>query len=91
MSDHAEINHEIAAECLERITSGDQNAAFDLAQLYMSRVVKRDIDAMLYVIEGLARQSAAMGSPESREFLKDDWPSLREVLKKRLTREFSAP
>ncbi len=91
MTEDADINHELAADCLKRISDGDPEAAFDLAQFYMARVVKKDVEAMLYVIEGLARQSAALGSAESKLFLSDDWVELRAVLKKRLAREFSAP
>lgn len=84
----AEINHELIRECLERISSGDKDAAFDLAQLYMTRVVKQDVEVMLCVIEGLARQSAALGSAEAKDFLEGDWPGLKPVLERRLGRTF---
>ena len=91
MTEDADVNHELVVDCLQRISSGDRNAAFDLAQFYMSRVVKRDVEVMLDVIEGLARQSAVLGSEESKLFLEEDWTELRLVLGKRLAREFSTP
>lgn len=84
----AETNHELVRECLERISSGDKEAAFDLAQLYMSRVVKQDVEVMLLVVEGLARQSAALGSSEAKDFLAGEWSELRQVLARRLERTF---
>lgn len=84
----AEMNHELVRECLERISSGDKDAAFDLAQLYMTRVVKQDVEVMLLAIEGLARQSAALGSTEARDFLAGEWSELKQVLARRLERTF---
>jgi hypothetical protein len=86
--DPAEINHQLIRESLDRITAGDKEAAFHLAQLYMTRVVKMDVEVMLSVIEGLARQSAALGSADAIRFLEDDWAKLRQVLHRRLTRTF---
>lgn len=84
----AQVNHELIRACLDRISSGDKDAAFDLAQLYMTRVVQKDVHAMLSVVEGLARQSIALGSTEAKDFLEGDWPQLRQVLERRLNRTF---
>ena len=86
--DAAQINHALIEECLDRITAGDKDAAFDLAQLYLTRVVHKDIAAILSVVDGLARQSATLGSTDAAGFLKDDWPDLRMVIEKRLKRTF---
>ena len=82
-------DQELAAEFFQRISANDEDAAFDLAQFYMARVVKKDVEAMLHVIEGLARASAARGSAHAKVFLDEDWLELRAVLLKRLTREFT--
>lgn len=79
-------DQELAAEFLQRISANDEDAAFDLAQFYMARVVKKDSEAMLHVIEGLARASAAQGSTQAKVFLEEDWTGLRPVLLKRLKR-----
>ena len=81
----AEVNHKLIKETLQRISKGDKEAALELAQLYMTRVVKLDVDVMLAAIEGLALQSAALGSPGAKKFL-SDWPELRGVLERRLQR-----
>jgi hypothetical protein len=80
-------DQELAAEFLQRISAGDEDAAFDLAQFYMARVVRKDVEAMLHVIEGLARASAARGSTDAKTFLDKDWAGLRAVLLKRLQRD----
>ena len=84
-------DQELAAEFFQRISADDEDAAFDLAQLYMARVVKKDFEAMLHVIEGLARASAARGSTHAKVFLDEDWAGLRAVLLNRLQREFKSP
>jgi len=87
MSDEVpKFDRELVKDCLNRISAGDKDAAFDLAQLYMARVVHKDVSSTLDVIEGLARQSAVQGSEEAAEFLSSDWPELRLVLERRLTR-----
>jgi len=87
MSDEVpKLDRELVEDCLNRISAGDKDAAFDLAQLYMARVVHKDVNSTLDVIEGLARQSAALGSEEAAEFLSSDWPELRLVFERRLTR-----
>lgn len=82
-------DQELAEEFFARISADDDDAAFDLAQFYMARVVKKDPEAMLHVIEGLARASAARGSAHAKVFLQEDWSGLRPVLLKRLRRLFS--
>jgi hypothetical protein len=84
-------DQELAAEFFQRISADDEDAAFDLAQFYMARVVKKDVEAMLHVIEGLARVSAARGSTHAKVFLDEDWAGLRPVLLNRLKREFKSP
>lgn len=81
---------EIVAEFFTRISAGDEEAAFDLAQFCMSRIVKKDADAMLDMVEGLSRVSEKLGSTHARAFLSDDWKSLRAILLKRLKRELGA-
>ena len=83
-------DQELAAEFLQRISADDEDAAFDLAQFCMARVVKKDVEAMLHIIEGLARASAARGSTHAKVFLDEDWAALRAVLLKRLRREFKS-
>jgi hypothetical protein len=85
----AEVNHQLIKECLKRISAGDKEAALELAQLYMTRVVKLDVEVMLSVIEGLALQSASLGSVDAKTFL-SDWPELRAVLDRRLRRTLSS-
>lgn len=87
-SSEIEINHELVQDCLKRISSGDAEAAFELAQLYMSRMDENDVDVMLWLIEGLARQSAALGSNDAQDFLTNQWEALREPLRRRLLRKF---
>lgn len=77
-------DEELVAEFFERISSDDEDAALDLAQFYMARVVKKDAEAMLHVIEGLARASAARGSAHAKAFLEENWPGLRPILRRRL-------
>ncbi|HEV7606574.1 MAG TPA: hypothetical protein VGO61_04520 [Steroidobacteraceae bacterium] len=84
-------DQDLAAEFFQRISADDEDAAFDLAQFYMARVVKKDAEAMLHVIEGLARASAARGSTHAKVFLEEDWSGLRPVLLKRLNRQLSEP
>jgi hypothetical protein len=81
----AEVSHQLIKETLRRISKGDKEAALELAQLYMTRVVKLDVAVMLAAIEGLALQSAALGSSGAKKFLRD-WPELRGVLERRLHR-----
>ena len=77
-------DEELVAEFFERISSDDEDAALDLAQFYMARVVKKDAEAMLHVIEGLARASAARGSAHAKAFLEENWAGLRPILLRRL-------
>jgi hypothetical protein len=87
MSDQEITDAEIVAEIFERISNGDEEAAFDLAQFCMPRVVKRDVDAMMDMIEGLSRASERLGSTHAKAFLNEDWKALRAILAKRIRRE----
>jgi hypothetical protein len=73
-------------DCLARISKGDSNAAFDLASFWMGHIADQDTEIKLAIAEGLARQSAALGSKEAELFLRESWPSMKEVLRKRLDR-----
>lgn len=85
----ADISHEHAQECLERISSGEADGAYEFAQIFMSRVPQKDIEIILLAAEALARQSAALGCAEAQAFLVKEWPELKSVLERRLNRVFS--
>jgi len=82
-------DREIVAEFFERIDQRDEEAAFDLAQFCLPRIVEGNFDAMLDTIEGLSRASANLGSPHAQAFLSEDWTSLRAILLRRLRRSAS--
>jgi hypothetical protein len=89
MNDAEMEDQEIAREILERISARDEEAAFELTQFCLSRVMKKDAEAILNLVEGLARISAAQGSKNAAAFLSEDWVNLRAILLKRLRRELS--
>lgn len=86
MKKWAEISHEHAHECLERISAGDPGAAYELAQIFISRVPQKDTGILLIVIEALIRQSATLGSAEARDFLADGWVEMKAMLERRLSK-----
>lgn len=84
----ADISHEHAQECLDRISSGEIDGAYEFAQIFMSRVPQKDIEIILFAIEAFARQSAALGCDDAKAFLAKEWTELQPVLRSRLNRAF---
>ena len=86
----ADVSHEHAKECLERISSGEADAAYEFAQIFMSRIPQKDIEIFLLAVEAFARQSAVLGCAEAKAFLEKEWGELKPVLESRLNRVFGA-
>ena len=71
---------------MKRISEGDFCAGFDLAQFFLTHVDDNNVQISLAVVEGLVRQSAQLGSNEAEVFLKEQWPTLQNIMAKRLIR-----
>lgn len=80
-------SHELLHDCLERITAGDSAGFHNLAFFWMGHVTDRDPVIELGLVEGLMRQSAAMGNTEAAKFLREAWPDTRVMLAKNLSRK----
>jgi hypothetical protein len=85
-----DLSHEHAKECLEKISAGEADGAFEFAQIFLSRIPQKDTEIFLLAVEALARQSAVLGCAEAKTFLENEWGELKPVLEKRLNREFGA-
>jgi hypothetical protein len=84
--------HELIADCLSRIESGDYGAAFDLSSAFMGHLHEKDIGLNLAVIKALALLAEGHGCREAGEFLTTEWPDMEPILRKRWARAgFSDP
>lgn len=86
MEPETKIGHELIQECLERISAGDAEASFELSQLFLARIDESDVDVLLWIVEALARQSAALGSSDAKEFLVSHWELMKQPLRRSLSR-----
>jgi len=85
-SDRNYVVNELIDDCLFRISQGDPNAAFDLAQVSINHVDEDTIKIFLALIEGLTRQSSKLGSDAAKEFLEEQWSSMKTILEIRYKR-----
>lgn len=81
-----DIDSKLLKEFSRRVSEGDPDAGFDLAQFFWGHLPSNEVNLHIAVIEALIFQSAAMGSTDSQEYLKDMWPKMKEALVKRLIR-----
>jgi len=77
---------EIINDCLQRISSGDPCAPFDLASQVMSYADSRDIGMNLAIVEALALLSKRGGCEPAEKFLASQWSDMKDVLRKRWAR-----
>ena len=77
---------ELIADSLARIANGDVSAQFDPALTFMAHADKKDVAMNLAVIEALATTAKTRGCGEAEKFLKDQWPDMQAILRKRWER-----
>jgi hypothetical protein len=66
--------------------TGESDAGFDLATLFLGEVPTQRIDLILAVAEALILQSAQLGSGAAKAYLRDTWPQMEKVLRGRFVR-----
>jgi hypothetical protein len=76
----------LTQQFLSSVRTGDSDAGFDLATLFLGEVPTQRIDLILAVAEALILQSAQLGSIAAQAYLRDTWPQMEQVLRGRFAR-----
>ncbi len=80
----SDIDAMLLKEFSGRVSEGDPDAGFDLAQFFWGHLPSNEVNLHIAVIETLILQSAELGSAHAQEYLKEMWPDMKKVLIKRL-------
>ncbi|MEM1262003.1 MAG: hypothetical protein AAGH76_06385 [Pseudomonadota bacterium] len=67
--------------------TGDPDVGLAIAYSLLGHGPDFDVDLLLELIECILELSNAAGSNDSKRFLEDDWPQLKLLRSKRLTRK----
>lgn len=76
----------LTQQFLSSVRTGESDAGFDLATLFLGDVPTQRIDLILAVAEALILQSAQLGSAAAETYLRDTWPQMEKVLRGRFAR-----
>ncbi len=85
-NDLKNIDAKLLTEFLKNLSDGDPNVGLDVAQFFWGHLPSNEVNLHIAVIETLIFQSAALGSVDAQNYLKDMWPDMKEALIKRMIR-----
>jgi hypothetical protein len=82
-----DVDVKLLKELSKRLSEGDVDVGLDLAQFFWGHLPLNEVNLHIAVIETLIRQSAALGSIDSQNYLVEIWPKMKTTLAKRLIRK----
>ena len=79
-------HQEYVAELQKLVRENDSEAFFRLGMERHRAAMSEKSPPLLEEADRLIRESAKLGFEEAREYMKNDWPQLREIILKRISR-----
>ena len=74
-------------ELLSAVKKGDASSGFGIAHMLLSEGPNYDPELLLDIVEGVLELSRVAGSSESDIFLNEEWPALKPIHLKRLSKD----